>query len=62
MLGTWLLIIIIGNSAQSIEMASMQDCLEFKQYLSVQIEGKEELKGKVALGCFKNMGERSHDS
>ena len=60
MLSTWLFIIIIGSAAQSIEVANMHECLQLKQYVAAEIAKSETLKDKVALGCFRNLGERTH--
>ena len=62
MLSTWLFIIIIGNSAQSMEMQNMSECMQLKEYADKQIAAKGELKGKAATGCFQNMGVRSKES
>lgn len=62
MLSTWLFIIIVGNAAQSIEVEGMRECIELRQYVDAQIAKNEALKGKVATGCFKNLGERTHES
>lgn len=59
MLSTWLFIILIGDAAQSIEVANMHECLQLKQYVAAEIAKSETLKDKVALGCFRNLGERS---
>lgn len=62
MLSTWLFIIIVGDAAQTTEVANMRDCLDLKQYVSMQVEKSENLKGKVAMGCFRNLGGRSYGS
>lgn len=62
MLSTWLFIILIGDAAQVIEVRSMSECLEIKQYMQVQTDKNEVLKRKVVTGCFRNLGERSYES
>ena len=60
MLSTWLFILLVGNAAQSIEVANMHECLQLKQYVAAEVAKSDKLKDKVALGCFRNLGERTH--
>ena len=62
MLSTWLFILLVGDAAQVIEVANMHECLQLKQYVADEVDKSETLKDKVALGCFRNLGKRTHVS
>lgn len=62
MLSTWLFILIIGDAALSMEMRNRAECLTMKEYVAIEIAKNEELRDKVALGCFLNLGVRTRSS